>query len=486
MIISSATLDAEMFAEFFTEGKMKAQIISIEGRCYPVDIYYLNSPCPDYVTKAVETCRYIHSSQPAGEILVFLTGQEDIDLFCDMMGDEKDIQCLPLHSALNTEKQLEVFTPPPVGCRRVISSTNLAETSVTLEGVVYVVDSCFVKVKVYNAISGTESLNIVPVSKAQATQRAGRAGRVRPGKCFRLCTKEDYESLKERSPPEILRTDLSRVVIYLKSLGIDNIPDFPFITKPNENALIRAFEVLFSLGALDENASLTLNIGQPLAEFPIDPRYAVMLLNSGSEQFNCSEEILTIVSMLSIQKIFSAKTPEQIVYTKRRLGAKEGDHICLLNIFNRFVRVHGFQDRRKFCNDFKLNMRALQRAMQLRDQLKKLLYRYRVKLTSCEGDVESVLRCMTTGLFMNAAQREGMGTYRTLKGNQAYSLHPTSILHILNPPWILFTEILHQDKPYISDASEIDADWLAELAPQFYRDSRVIQLQIRHKKAITR
>ncbi|CAG9318224.1 DHX35 [Blepharisma stoltei] len=481
VIISSATIDAESYAEFFHDKGENIQILSIEGRTYPVDVYYLEEPCADYIKKAAETVKNIHESQPRGDILVFLTGQEDIHLFLQSLQDTSGLEGLPLYSGLSTEKQMEVFSSHHSG-RRVIASTNIAETSITIEGICYVVDCCFVKAKIYNPASNTEYLNVIPISKAQASQRAGRAGRIRPGKCYRLCTESAFINLQESSVPEILRSDLTSTVLFLKSLGIRNIPNFQFIDQPNKTSVVKALEVLYSLGAIDDFGELTKTIGYQIAEFPIDPRFSVMLLNSCKDEFHCSREMLEIVSMLSIQNLFSGKGIENALWTKRKLGAKEGDHICLLNIFENFNRIQNFQERKRFCQEHKLSMRALQRAYQIKEQLYRIMGKFKCKIVSCDGDVEGILRCLVTGLFANAAQRNPNGTYKTVKGDQLFYLHPTSILGALKPPWVVFTEVIQQDKPYICEVSEIDADWLSELAPHYFSDTRAMQLQIQHRR----
>lgn len=481
VIVSSATMDCEAYARFFTQPGRAAKIMAIEGKCYPVDVYYLEQPCENYVLKSVALAAHLHRTQPLGDILVFLPGVEEIQLFLATIREEnlQGAEMFPLYSTMPLAEQQRVFRLQP-GSRHIIASTNIAETSITLEGVVFVIDCCYSRCKVYDR--GTECLVTTPVSKAQAAQRTGRAGRVRPGKCYRLCTEEAFEGLYSQTQPEITRSDLSSVVLFLKGIGIDNIPEFDFLTSPKPSALIEALEKLYCLGALDDTAQLTKAIGYKLAELPIDVHLAVALLNSCTDQFRCSEEMMGIVAACSVQSLFHGGSPEIIVGTKRRLGAKEGDHISLLNILNGYRRLSNFQDRKKYCVDHRLNMRALQRAVSTRDQLRKLLQRFDLPLVSCECDVEPVLRCLATGLFCNAAQREPGGTYRTSRGSQSYHLHPSSVLTLLKPPWLVFSQVLRQDQAYIKDASEIDADWLAELVPDYFSDLRSQQTTMQRRR----
>lgn len=480
VIITSATISAETYIEYFNEFKVEA--ITIEGRTHPVDIYYLASPCKNYIEKAIETALAIHKSQPPGDILVFLTGQEDISAFISALSQENSLTVLPLHASLSTENQLKVFSTAHPH-RKIIASTNIAETAVTIEGILYVIDCCFVKQKTF--IGGFECLSTFPISKAQAVQRAGRAGRLRPGKCYRLCTESSFSALRNENIAEILRVDLSPTIVYLKSLCIHNIPAFPFITQPHKNSILTALEMLYNLGAIDENGFLTSEVGEALVELPIDHKLAVVLLNSCTENFRCSKEILSIVAMLSVQGIFNGRPNENILMTKRRLGAKEGDHPSLLNIFEQFAKIPSFNERKKFCQDHRLNMRALQRVGKIRDQLRGILQKLRLNIVSCEYDVESILRCLVTGLFSNAAQREPNGVYRISNCNEEFQLHPSSILSVIKPEWLVFTEVLQTDKKYLVDASEIDADWLYELAPNYFTDTRDIKMHMQHKKLLS-
>lgn len=261
VIISSATIDAEFFRNYFNiraagTGADSAAILSVEGRMYPVDYFYISAPCPDYVKETVNTILKIHKKQgnAAGDILAFLTGQEEVLEAVQLLREHiaawsnADLQALPMYGTLPNADQLKVFFSAPKGTRKAIISTNLAETSVTIPGIVYVIDCGFVKMKWFDSDSNTDSLVVLPVSKAQAEQRAGRAGRMRKGKVFRLYTKEAYEKLAPQIPPEIRRSDLCTTILYLKALGIDNIIRFRFPSPPPAKNVLAALETLFALG----------------------------------------------------------------------------------------------------------------------------------------------------------------------------------------------------------------------------------------------
>ena len=322
IIVSSATLQAEDFLTFFADEELpgdeqkteagatsNGQIISIEGRAFPVDVHYLTEPCEEYLERAVKTVFDVHACEPEGDILVFLTGRDEIEKAIDMVADRlpslpKDadrILPLPLYAGLPTEQQMYVFEPAPSQHRKVIFATNIAEASVTIDGIVYVVDSGFVKLRAYDPATGIETLTPTPVSQASATQRAGRAGRTKPGKCYRLYTESAFDTLSPATIPEIQRSNLAPTILQLKALGIDNIARFDFLTSPPAELIIRALELLYSLGALDDYAKLTKPLGTRMAELALEPMLATCLLNSSLPAFACQSEMLSIAAMTSLQ-----------------------------------------------------------------------------------------------------------------------------------------------------------------------------------------
>ncbi|KAK6283874.1 hypothetical protein POUND7_002826 [Theobroma cacao] len=321
LVISSATIEAKAMSDFFQSSKrrrvsegeelrprLEPAILSVEGRGFNVQIHYVEDPVQDYVQAAVSTVLLIHDQEPAGDILVFLTGQDDIDVAVKMLTEEarsdgkhsSGLIILPLYSGLSRAEQDLVLSPTPKGKRKVVISTNIAETSLTLEGIVYVVDSGFSKQRFYNPISDIENLVVAPISKASARQRAGRAGRLRPGKCYRLYSEEYFvNEMSAQGIPEIQRSNLVSCVIQLKALGIDNILGFDWPASPSPESMIRALEVLYSLGVLNDDAKLTSPVGFQVAEIPLEPMISKMIL--ASNELGCSEEIITIAAVLSIQ-----------------------------------------------------------------------------------------------------------------------------------------------------------------------------------------
>ncbi|KAF6165161.1 hypothetical protein GIB67_000745 [Kingdonia uniflora] len=338
LLISSATLDAEKFSDFFDS----APIFKIPGRRFPVDIHYTKAPEADYLDAAVVTVLQIHVTQKPGDILVFLTGQEEIEAAEEILKHRTrglgtkiaELIICPIYANLPTELQSKIFDPTPEGARKVVIATNIAETSLTIDGISYVIDPGFSKMKSYNPRTGMESLLVNPISKASAMQRAGRSGRTGPGKCFRLYTAYNYQNdLEDNTVPEIQRTNLANVVLMLKSLGIHDLLHFDFMDPPPAEALLKALELLFALNALNNIGELT-KAGRRMAEFPLDPMLSKMIV--ASDKYKCSEEIISIAAMLSVgNSIFYRPKDKQVHADNARMNfhtGNVGDHIALLKI----------------------------------------------------------------------------------------------------------------------------------------------------------
>ncbi|XP_058457965.1 probable ATP-dependent RNA helicase DHX35 [Malaya genurostris] len=480
IIISSATVDAELFQEFFNLKKRKNEkdtsiILTVEGRMFPYEVFYLQEPCPDYIKATVETVMKIHRNEPSGDVLSFLTGQEEVLKALDLLREHKeasgkdDMMILPMYGTLSNSDQLKVFFNVPKGVRKIILATNIAETSITIPGIVYVIDCGFVKLNWYSAESTTNSLVVVSTSKAAAEQRAGRAGRVRSGKVYRLYTEEDWEKLPDFTPPEMRRTDLSSTVLYLKALGIDNVVRFTFPSPPPAKHLLASVETLYALGALDAEGNLTSPVGYFLAEMPISPMMAKMLFNAG--EMGCSEEIIIIIAMLQVQSVFSKPVSGQASIrariARRNFEVEEGDLITLLNVYTAFVENGRTKE---FCGQNFLIYRNLKRAHEIKSQLCSMLEReLNIPLVSCNGNVEVICRCILTGFFPYAAYLHHSGVYKTVRGNTELAVHPLSALYtVVQPQWVIFCELLHTTKLFMKDITVIKQDWLIELAPHYY------------------
>ncbi|KAE8379441.1 P-loop containing nucleoside triphosphate hydrolase protein [Aspergillus bertholletiae] len=497
IVISSATLQAEDILHFFAgdqfqneadsieKGGDVGRIISLEGRMYPVDILFLESPAEDYVERAVKTVFDIHLQEARGDILVFLTGREEIDSAVQLISERaamlhpraQALVPLPLYSGLTTDQQMYVFEPALENTRKVIVSTNIAEASVTIDNIAYVVDCGFAKLRAFDPSTNVERLTAVPISKAAAVQRAGRAGRTKPGKCFRLYTQQTYEQLLEATVPEIQRSNLAPVIMQLKALGIDNIVRFDFLTPPPAELVIRAFELLYSLGVVDDYAKLTKPLGMRIADLAVDPMMAKVLLSAQS--FNCLSEMLSIAAMVSLQGSVwvqhdgDNKAAES---SRRRFAVEEGDHLTNLNVYQAFITV-GKKDP-KWCRDNLLNYRSLQRAISIRGQLKRYLERFGIGVdetpsfhdkTDPSKHAENIRRCLTTGYFAHAAKMQPDGTFKSATGGLTLHAHPSSLMFNRKADWVIFHEILQTgEKIFIRDITKIERSYLLQYAPNYY------------------
>lgn len=478
IIIMSATLDAQKFQRYFND----APLLAVPGRTHPVEIFYTPEPEQDYLEAAIRTVLQIHATEPEGDILLFLTGEEEIEeavrkisLEVDEMVREVDagpMKVYPLYGSLPPHMQQRIFEPAPPPRkpggrpgRKCIVSTNIAETSLTIDGIVYVVDPGFAKQKVYNPRIRVESLLVSPISKASAQQRAGRAGRTRPGKCFRLYTEAAFKKeLIDQTYPEILRSNLSSTVLELKKLGIDDLVHFDLMDPPAPETLMRALEELNYLACLDDDGNLTA-LGRLASEFPLDPALAVMLISS--PEFYCSNEILSITALLSVPQIFvrphsQRKRADEM---KALFAHPDGDHLTLLNVYHAFKSPEAQANPKQWCHDHFLSLRSLQAADNVRLQLQRIMEREEIELVSTPFEdkkyYENIRRALVAGFFMQVAKKESQGKnmYITVKDNQNVLLHPSTVLGY-DAEWVLYNEFVLTTKNYVRTVTSIKPEWL--------------------------
>jgi pre-mRNA-splicing factor ATP-dependent RNA helicase DHX15/PRP43 len=516
VVVMSATLDAEKFQEYFDN----APLLKVPGRTFPVDVFYTLEPEQNYVEAAVRTTLHIHEHEGPGDVLVFLTGEQEIEQACDEIRtkaeslgkDMPELVVYPLYSSLPPSQQRLIFKPAPgpripggppgrkvvIGtlccwfeagawmfCMLVLlgsnlcvlpfhPATNIAETSLTIDGVVYVVDPGFSKQKVYNPRVRVESLLVSPISRASARQRAGRAGRTRPGKCFRLYTEKSFhEDLIEATYPEILRSKMSNVVLTLKKLGIDDLVHFHYLDSPAAETLMRALETLHYLGALDDEGDLT-ELGYQMSELPLDPELAKLLLVS--PDYGCSSEVVSIVACLSVPQIFmrprdSAKAADA---AKAQFICSESDHITMLNAYAAYEATPD-HERKRWCYDNFINDRSILNAANVRKQLLGIMKKLGLPVVTSDrkGDGSfantDIRKALTAGMFMHVAYRQSTGEYLTVKDNQLVSLHPSTVLPMRpGPDWVLFEEFVLTKKNFIRTVTITSVDWLVEIAPHYF------------------
>jgi ATP-dependent RNA helicase DHX33 len=474
IIVMSATLDPQEYSKYFNN----ARVVYIEGRQYPVEVFYTTVPQSDYLHSAIVTVLQIHQNleKEEGDILVFLTGQEEIESMCGILKQCSkllpegclDLQVCTLFAALPTEQQRMVFQPTSKGCRKVILSTNIAETSVTIPGVKYVVDTGMIKAKGYNPLIGLDVLCVQPVSQAQAWQRCGRAGREGPGACYRLYTEDSFQSLPPKTVPEIQRCDLSSVVLQLLALGVSDIVGFEFMDQPPPDSLVNALEQLHLLGAVGRKKKLQLSqLGVEMARLPLHPQLAKVLLKS--KEYKCSEEILSIVAMLSVESVVYTPNDKRdhALSVRAKFTSPEGDHLMLLNLFRMYKSAKGNKD---WCRENYINIRNMATVTDIRKQLRELCVRLNIPLVSTKN-TDDVLKCLLCGLFTNTAQYIGEGKYKSVSTHQEIFIHPSSCLfHIKPPPPLVFySDLIQTAKRYMRNVSMVDMDALFEVAPDYFK-----------------
>ncbi|PPQ77016.1 hypothetical protein CVT25_014833 [Psilocybe cyanescens] len=485
LIVTSATLDAEKFSKYF----FGCPIFTIPGRTYPVEILYTKEPETDYLDASLITVMQIHLSEPPGDILLFLTGQEEIDTSCEILFERMkalgpkvpELIILPIYSALPSEVQSRVFEPTPPGARKVVIATNVAETSLTIPGIYYVIDPGFSKQNAYDPRLGMDSLVVMPISQAQARQRSGRAGRTGPGKCYRLYTEAAYRNeMLPNSIPDIQRTNLAATILQLKAMGVNDLLSFDFMDPPPAQTMLTALESLYALSALDDEGLLT-RLGRKMADFPMDPPMAKMLI--ASVELGCSEEILSVVAMLSVQSVFYRPKEKQgqADSKKAKFHQPEGDHLTLLTVYNGW-KAANFSN--PWCYENFIQARSMRRAQDVRKQLLGIMDRYKHDILSSGRDFNLVRKAICSGFFRNAAKKDPQEGYKTLVEGTPVYIHPSSALFNRNPEWLVYHELVLTTREYCHNVTAVEPKWLVEVAPQFFKvaDANKISKRKRQEK----
>ncbi|XP_016975360.2 ATP-dependent RNA helicase DHX33 [Drosophila rhopaloa] len=466
VVVTSATMDIDHFGKYFN-----CKGMYLEGRTYPVRVMHAKEEHEDYVHTVLVTLFHIHRTTPRNhDVLIFLTGQEEIESLAhqirqlakiDMTGTT-DLRVFTLYAQLSQGKQLECFLPTPVNVRKVILATNIAETSITIPGIRCVIDCGFVKEKSYNTSDGLDVLKSVRVSRAQAWQRSGRAGRDADGTCYRAYTKKEMDSFTDATQPEILRTNPTSMVLQLLALDID-CNNFDFLDAPLEEGLRSAYKSLDALGAIKSGSvSHITPLGRQMVQYPLDPKYSKLLLTASS--FGCMEEILSLVSVLSSDHVFVSNSDKNEIATlaHAKFQSKHGDHLTLLNVFNAFSKT---EKPKMWSHDNYLNLRSLTYARNVRRQLAEISERLNLAFNSSD-DIEMIKKCILNGFFENIAVLQRDGFYLTVSGNIRAKIHPSSVLHgKYKPSYILFTEIVQTEQTFLRQVTEISFEWITEIVP---------------------
>jgi len=467
VIVSSATINPGVFSEYF-DG---CPIISIDARMYPVELVY--EPPEHYeefqyrLIKIKEIVRRIIKSGKRGDILIFLSGEAQIKECVETLEElnkKRNLVILPLYSRLSQEEQERVFNDYP-GKRKIIVATNIAETSVTIDGVVYVIDSGYAKMNYYNPKNFTSMLVEVPISKASCNQRKGRAGRTAPGVCYRLYTEEDYEKRQLFTTEEIYRTDLSEVILRMAELGIKEFENFDYISHPGVNNIRSAVQVLQLLEAIDGNRDLT-EIGRLMTKFPIIPQLSRMIVASIMEYPDVLEEVLIAAAFLNGKPPFVLPHGEEFEARKAHhsFRHKLGDFVSYIKIFKAYEKA---KDKAWFCNRYYLDTKAMEEIYNVKNQLAEIVSEIGIPVTG-GGDYYNYLYCLARGLIQFVCKRDGRSTYRSLTA-YGIKIHPGSVMYRQKPEYIVAGEILKTSQMYAMSVSPLNNVILKRLSPELLK-----------------
>jgi len=478
VIVSSATINAEVFSEYFDE----CPIVTIESSPFPVQMRYepprqAGSPeaLLDKIAEIVE--RTVPASLPAsaeaseagegGDILIFLPGEGGIKnclTRLESLPCARRLAVLPLYSRLSSEEQERVFDAYP-GRVKVIAATNIAETSVTIDGVTTVIDTGLAKVNYYNNQNFTSSLIEVPVSKASANQRRGRSGRTRPGVCYRLYTRQDYEARALFSTEEIHRTDLSEVVLRMAELGISDFERFDFISPPGRPGILSAIETLQTLEALNAERELT-SIGRQMLAFPILPKFSRILVEALLRYPQVLEEALVAASFLSSRNPFILPPGQELEARKAHHAFRDplGDFLSYLKVYAGFQSA---RDRERFCERNFLDPRTMGEIENIKAQLGEILAEQGIPVGS-GGDPADYLCAVARGLIQFVCVRTERGVYRTSTAGRI-QIHPGSVMYRENPRFIVAGEIMRTSRMYAHSVSPLAHEWLGRIFPALPR-----------------
>ncbi len=530
IVVTSATFDAQKFADFFQDLNVNEQgqqlpvpVINVSGRLYPVDITYNSMrEGEDHFRKIAELVRGMANGPDKGDVLIFMPGVAEISRTIneiELLGDA-GVQCLPLYSRLSMDDQELIYSDFP-GKTKVVVATNIAETSLTVPGVKYVIDSGVARITDFNFRTGIGSLEVKPVSQASAIQRAGRAGRMEAGHCIRLFEEDDFNSREKYTKPEIQRSDLSAVVLHMLLIGIKNLTAFKFIDSPEPKAFRNAIANLIELNALDSDQNLT-PLGVRMAHLPLEPRISAMLL--AAEKYGCVREVAIIASSLSVKDPFLRPSDEEKeadsakrrfqrmvvggssgpkykvlkmrkgrrIITKRvlnknyRQGNSEfaSDLIVFLVVWNRLQEIESESEKEFFCQSNYLNNLVFQEIGKIYFQLLDTLNIFakdefsKYLLDASEKDLsvdlskkEGILKAISSAFIQNLCEAVGKQTYRTRNADNVF-IHPGSALFNLHPRFFVSAEIVETSRLFARNNTAIDPKWLEDIAPQQCRVRR--------------
>lgn len=499
VIVTSATIDTERFAKHFTINGKRPPVVEVSGRTYPVEVRYRplvtyeddagNEIEQDMSTAIVDAVDELGQEDAFGDILVFQVGERDIKETAEALRKRnlKNTEIVPLYARLSMAEQNRVFELSQK--RRIILSTNVAETSLTVPGIKYVIDPGLVRISRYSVRSKVQRLPIEKISQASANQRKGRCGRVSEGICIRLYDEEDFQSRPEFTSPEIHRTSLASVILTMTQLRLGKVKNFPFIEPPNEKAVNDGYRNLQEIGALDEKRQLTQE-GKKIAHLPIDPSVAKMVIEG--ERNGVLAEVIIIASVLSIQdpRDMNESTMQAARQVHKRFDDERSDFLFFLNLwrFYEHQRRHLSQNKlRKLCKTNFLSYLRMKEWHDLTIQLTQSLKRIGMKVgelhlyeevkkgkevTERLSDIHSIAlhRSLMSGLLGNIAMRDDEKSYLGARNTRLY-IHPSSVLFKAKPKWLLSAELVETSKLFARTNAAIDIQWVEKAAQHLIKHS---------------
>ena len=466
VIISSATINAEIFSEYFDE----CPIVKIDARVFPIKTIYDPPTQEDsdeaLLIKIADIVTRVVKSKTEGDILIFMSGEKNIKDCINTLGTlsfSKRLQLLPLYARLSTQDQNRVFNLYR-GKKKVIVATNIAETSVTIDGITSVVDPGLAKMSFYNRRTFTTSLVEIPISRASCNQRKGRAGRTAPGTCYRLYNRHEYESRPLFTTEEIFRTDLSEVVLRMAELGITDFENFDFLSPPGRQGIISAIETLRLLEALDEDRSLT-RVGQMMVRFPMLPKHSRMIVESILHHPRVLEEVLTAASFLTTNSPFLLPMGEELEARKAHHTFRDplGDFVSYLKILRAYVNS---KNRVSFCKRYYFDPEVMREILNVKLQLEEIVSDLGVPIQS-GGEYSDYLCAVSKGLIQFVCCRSGRGIYRSLTAGKIF-IHPGSVMFQESPSYIVAGEIVKTSRTYARSVSVLSPSLLKRISPLLY------------------
>ena len=482
LIITSATIDPQKFSNFFG-GQVIAPVIEVSGRTYPVEVRY--HPTRDdedeferieveAVADAVD--ELLSPRLPKGDVLVFLPGEREIRLAADAVRRSvgTSAEVLPLFARLSNAEQDRIFHPDPAR-RRVILSTNVAETSLTVPGIRYVVDTGFARINRYDPARKIQRLPIEPVSRASAMQRSGRCGRVAEGVCIRLYSEDSFARRPVFTDPEVRRVNLASVILQMRALGLGAIEEFPFLDKPDAAAVKDGYETLFELGAIDSPSreGKITEIGRAIARLPVDPRIGRMLIAAEGE--GSLKEAIILAAALSIQDPRERPAGRQEDADRSQLVFRneKSDFLTLLNLWEQYEHAESTLGRGEvfaWCRDRFVSAARMREWGEMIRQLREIAQDLELRFNDGRASDDAVHRALLTGLISNVACREGDGgfEYRGVRGN-VVSIFPGSALFKKAPKWIMAAEVVQTTRLYARTVAKIEPEWIEELAGHVFQ-----------------